>query len=472
MARYDITIIGGGSGGLTAARLAHALGGSVLLVDKQRLGGDCLNYGCVPSKSLIHVARVVHEAQDAARLGLRSARLEVDMARVSDYIQGVISKVSETEKVYTEGITVEFGNVSFASPTELLLNGEIIRSRKILIATGSHPAVPPIDGLQETGYWTNEDVFDLMQLPASLIIVGGGPVGVELSQAFERLGTKVTLIQGPDRILPKEDAEVSAEIAHVLKSEGIDIITGARFVGASRDGDKKVIITRKGDQLLRFEADQILIALGRQPNVAGLNLEAAGINYTAKGIQVDDYLQTSTSSALAIGDVIGGYRFTHVAAYQAGIAVRNALVPFAKKKVEYRVVPWCTFTDPEVARVGLTPEEARQKHKQVRIVKFPWSDIDRAQTEGETSGFIKLVLAGRKDAIVGAHIVGAHAGELLGELSLAMQQNLAVNDILATIHAYPTMNTGIQQAAFEAFLGSTALATNRRIVRTALKFQR
>lgn len=472
MARYDITIIGGGSGGLTAARLAHALGASVLLLDKQRLGGDCLNYGCVPSKSLIYVARVVHEAQSAAKLGLGPAHLEVDMANVSNYIQGVISKVSEAETVYIEGITVKFGNVSFTSPTQLTLNGETIRSRKIVIATGSHPWVPPIDGLEETGYWTNEDVFDLLHLPASLIVVGGGPVGVELGQAFERLGTKVTLIQGPGRILPQEDTEVSAEIAHVLQSEGIDIITGARFIGASRAGDKKVVIARKGDQQLRFEADQILIALGRQPSVAGLNLEAAGIRYTAKGIEVDDYLQTTAPRVLAIGDVIGGYRFTHVAAYQAGIAMRNALVPFAKKKVAYRVVPRCTFTDPEVARVGLTPEEAGQKHKQVRIVKFPWSDIDRAQTECETAGFIKLVLAGRKDVIVGAHMIGVRAGELLGELSLAMQKNLTLKDILATIHAYPTMNTGIQQAAFEAFLGSNATATNRRIVRAALKFQR
>ncbi len=472
MERYDLLIIGGGSGGLTAARLAHALGASVLLLDKQSLGGDCLNYGCVPSKSLIHVARVVHEAQNAVKVGLGQAQLEVDMARVSNYIQGVIGSVHEAEQVYTEGVSVKFGNVSFKSPKELIVNGEVIRSRNILIASGSHPAVPAIEGLEEVGYWTNEDVFDLMHLPSSLVVVGGGPIGVELSQAFERLGTKVTLIQGPDRILPKEDPEVSAEIARVLEDEGIEIITGARFVGASRSGDKKVVIASKGDQPLRFEADQILIALGRQPNVAGLNLEAAGINYDAKGIKVDDYLQTSASNVLAVGDVIGGYLFTHVAAYHAGVAVRNALVPIAKKKVDYRIVPWCTFTNPEAARVGLTPEEARAKHKKVRIVKFPWADIDRAQTEGETTGFIKLVLADGKDELVGAHMIGGCAGELLGELSLAMQHNLTLNDILATIHAYPTLNTGIQQAAFEAYLGSNALTSNRRIVRTVQAFRR
>jgi dihydrolipoamide dehydrogenase len=472
MAQYDMTIIGGGSGGLTAARTAAALGANVLLLDRQRLGGDCLNYGCVPSKSLLHVARVVREAQNAANLGLMPTNMQVDMARVSDYIQNVINRVSETEKVYTEGVTVKFGNVSFKSPTELAVNGETITTRYTLITTGSHPTVPDIDGLEETGYWTNQDVFDLMHLPTSIIVVGGGPVGVELSQAFERLGARITLIQGPDRILPKEDPEVSAEVARILKAEGIDIITNARLVAASRNGNKKVVTARKGDQLQNFEADELLIAVGRRPNVAGLNVEAAGINYDNRGIKVDDYLQTSASHVLAIGDVLDGYHFTHVAAYQAGIAVRNALVPIAKKKVDYRVVPWCTFTDPEAARVGLTPDEAQAKYRQVRIVKFPWADIDRAQTEGETNGFIKLVLAGKKDELVGVHMVGARAGELLGELALAMQNNLTLNDILSTIHAYPTMTTGIQQAAFEAYLESNTLANNRKIVSTILKFSR
>ncbi|HEX6484598.1 MAG TPA: dihydrolipoyl dehydrogenase [Ktedonobacteraceae bacterium] len=472
MAQYDVTIIGGGSGGLTAARTAAALGANVLLLDRERLGGDCLNYGCVPSKSLLHVARVVHEAQNAANLGLMPANMQVDMARVSDYIQHVINRVSETEKVYTQGVTVKFGSASFKSPTELTVNDETITTRHTLIATGSHPTVPAVDGLEETGYWTNQDVFDLMHLPDSIIVAGGGPVGVELSQAFERLGTRVTLIQGPDRILPKEDPEVSDEVARILKAEGIDILTNARFVAASRNGDKKVVTARQGDQLLNVEADELLIAVGRQPNIEGMNLEAVGITYDNRGIKVDDYLQTSVSNVLAIGDVIDSYHFTHVAAYQAGLAVRNALVPIAKKKVDYRVVPWCTFTDPEAARVGLTPAQAEANYRQVRIVKFPWANIDRAQTEGETTGFIKLVLAGKKDEIVGAHMVGARAGELLGELALAMQNNLTLNDILSTIHAYPTMTTGIQQAVFEAYLQSNALANNRKIVSTLMKFSR
>ena len=471
MVRYDMTILGGGSGGLTAARTAAALGANVLLVDKEDLGGDCLKYGCVPSKSLIHVARVVHEAKEAARYGLTPANLSVDMARVAEYVQGVISRVSAAESIYTEGVTVKFGQISFKSATELDLNGESFTSRNTLIATGSRPAVPNVEGLAGTGYLTNEGVFDLLNLPPSIVVIGGGPIGVELGQAFERLGSKVTIMQGPDHILPREDPEVSQTVAGVLEAEGIQIVTGARFVKAGRSGQKKVVTAKQGDRLLHFEADEIVLALGRRPNVDGLNLEAAGIQYDSAGIQVDEYLQTSAPNVLAIGDVIGGYLFTHVAAYQAGVAVRNALVPVARKKVNYRVVPWCTFTDPEAARVGLTPDEAEKVHKQVRIIKLPWADIDRAQAEGETVGFIKLVLAGKKDEIVGAHLVGARAGEMLGELSLAMQHNLTVHDILNTIHAYPTMNTGIQQTVFAAYLKSTEIASNRKIIRMISNFR-
>ncbi len=471
MAKYDLTIIGGGSGGLTAARVATSLGANVLLVDKERLGGDCLNYGCVPSKSMIHVARVVQQTREAASLGLMAANIGVDMVKVAAYIQGVIGRVAETEKIYTKGVTVKFGHISFASATELILNGEVLSSRNTLIATGSHRAVPQVEGLEETGYWTNEDVFDLTRLPASLLVIGGGPMGVELGQAFERLGSKVTIIQGPERILPREDPEVSETVARILREEGINIVTNARFVKASRNGNKKAVSARQGNQLLTFETDEILLALGRQPNVHGLNLEAVGVKYDNKGIKVDEYLQCSTPNILAIGDVIDGYLFTHVAVYQAGVAVRNALLPIAKKKVDYRVVPWCTFTDPEAARVGMTPDEAEKQHKQVRIVNFPWANIDRAQAENATTGFIKLVLAGKKDEIVGAHMVGAHAGEMLGEIALAMQHNLTLNDILATIHTYPTLNTGIQQAVFEAYLEGNAAANNRKFVRTVLSLR-
>jgi dihydrolipoamide dehydrogenase len=470
--RYDMTIIGGGSGGLTAARLAASLGANVLLIDKERLGGDCLYTGCVPSKGLIHVAQIVHQAQNAAKLGLMPANIVVDMAKVNSHIQAVIGRVAEGEKVSTEGVTVKFGEVSFKSVTELTLNGETLTSRNTLICTGSRPLIPRIEGLEETGYLTNEDVFNLMSLPSSLLVVGGGPIGVELGQAFRRLGTDVTIIEGLDRILQKEDPEVSATLTEVLRSEGINVVTNALFINAERDGNKKVVTAKQGEKFLAIEADEILLTIGRQPNVEGLNLEAAKITYSNKGIQVNEHLQTSAPNIFAIGDVIGGYFFTHMAAYQAGIAIRNALVPVSKKKVDYRVVPWCIFTDPELARVGLTADEAENHHKQTRIVKFPVADIDRAQAESETRGFIKLVLAGKKEEIVGAHLVCAHAGELLGELALAMRHHLTINDILDTIHAYPTMSTGIQQTAFEAYFLGASIKSNRKIVHTLLRLRK
>jgi pyruvate/2-oxoglutarate dehydrogenase complex dihydrolipoamide dehydrogenase (E3) component len=309
-------------------------------------------------------------------------------------------------------------------------------------------------------------------LPHSLVVIGGGPVGVELGQAFERLGTKVTIIQGPDRILPKEDPEVSTTLTGVLKAEGITIITNARFIKAERNGERKVVTAQQGDKLLMFEADEILLAAGRRPNVDSLDLEAANVKYDSKGIKVNETLQTSVSNIFAIGDVIGGYLFTHMAAYQAGVAVRNALIPIGRKKVDYRVVPWCTFTDPEVAHVGLTPDEAKKEYDPVRVVKFPYAEIDRAQTVAETVGFIKLVLGGKKEKIVGAHMIGVYSGELLGEMALAMQHNLSLGNILDTIHAYPTLNTGIQQAAFEAYLLGPTTVNNRKIVRTVLGLRR
>jgi Pyruvate/2-oxoglutarate dehydrogenase complex, dihydrolipoamide dehydrogenase (E3) component, and related enzymes len=470
---YDIAIIGGGSGGLTAARIAAALGARVLLIDKERLGGDCLYTGCVPSKSLLHVARQVHESKQLANRGFTTAsQSDIDMEQITTYIQGVIERIHESEAIYVEGATVKFGSVSFTSPTTLLLNGEKVTSHATILATGSHPAIPPIEGIADVHYLTNEDVFHLHHLPASIIIAGGGPVGVELGQALTRLGVHVTLLQRAARILPKEDEDVSRVITQVLQSEGAAVETQTRVLKVEHKENKKVVTAQQGKQLVTFEADEILIATGRQPNVDGLNLEVAGVTFTDKGIEVDDYLQTANPRILAIGDVIGRYLFTHVAAYQAGVAVRNALLPLGKKKVDYRVVPWTTFTDPEAARVGLTPHEAEKAHQHVRVITLPWQDIDRAQTENETNGFLKLVLAGKKDEIVGAHLVGAHAGELLGEIALAMQHHLTIGNLTNTIHTYPTLSTGIQQAAFEAYLTSAEARTNRAIIQTALRLRR
>jgi pyruvate/2-oxoglutarate dehydrogenase complex dihydrolipoamide dehydrogenase (E3) component len=466
--QYDLAVIGGGSGGLLAARLAAALGGRVVLIDKVRLGGDCLRYGCVPSKTLIHVAKVVHGAHRAAELGLAPAELTADMARVSQHVQSVIQRVGEADQIYVKDVAVRFGKVSFRSARELQLDNDILPVRNVIIATGSSPQVPPIAGLREVPYLTNEDLFDLTCLPRSLIVVGGGPIGCEMAQAFARLGSRVTIIQRLDRLLPREEPEVSGTIAAAFQRDGITVLTGVQVERVRQENSQKVVEARSRDRIVSFAADDLLIALGRRPNVSGLNLEAAGVQYDAKGIQVDDHLQTSASGIYAIGDVIGGYLFTHVAAYHAGVATRNALLPVARKKVDYRVVPWVTFTDPEAARVGLTEADARAKLGKIRVVRLPWSEIDRAQTEGATDGFIKLVLAGKGDKIIGAHLVGAGAGEVLGEVTLAMQHNLGLNAILATIHAYPTLTTSLQQAAFEGYLQSRARANARRLIRSVL----
>ncbi|HEY1351300.1 MAG TPA: NAD(P)/FAD-dependent oxidoreductase [Ktedonobacteraceae bacterium] len=469
---YDLAIIGGGSGGLTAARLAASLGARVLLVEKTRPGGDCLYAGCIPSKSLIHVARVAQQARTAARLGVTAGQVDIDMARIATCIQETIKRVEASEQVYTQDVTVRLAAASFQSPTTLLVENERITSRAMIIATGSHPACPPIEGIGDAGYLTNEDVFQLTHLPASLLIVGGGPVGIELGQALARLGVQVTLLQGPEHILPKEEVEVSETIARVLRSEGITLLTRARVLQAAHQGGKKRVLVKQGEQLRTFEADELLLATGRRPTLDGLGLEAAGVACTPQGIAVNRYLQTSRSHIFALGDVIGGHLFTHVAAYQAGVAVRNALVGVGKQRVDYRALSWCTFTDPQAARVGLTRLQAQQRYRQVRALTFPWASIDRAQTEQATTGFIKLVLAGNREEIVGAHLVGAHAGELLGELALAIEHRMTASDLLSVIHPYPTLQSGLQQAMFEVYLSSRRARVNRSVVRAIRRLRR
>ena len=471
--QYDLIVIGGGSGGLVAARVGAALGARTALIDRERIGGDCLYYGCVPSKTLIHAAKIVQTARQVGAFTKTETNnpppLEIDMAKVARHIQDVIGRVGEAEGVYVKEVAVKFGKAGFGSAHELKLDDQTLTSQAFIIATGSNPSVPPVEGLVETGYLTNESVFDLLNLPLSLIIAGGGPEGVELAQAFARLGSQVTLLQGPDRILPREEPEMSAAIAEALIEDGVKILTGARLHRVGKAGDRKIVEAKRGDEIIRLEAAEILIALGRTPATEGLDLEKAGIIYDNRGIKVDEHLRTEAENIYAIGDVIGGYLFTHVAAYQGSLAVRNALLPSVlHKKTDYRVVPWVTFTDPEAARVGLTEEEARRQHDKISVVRFPWHEIDRAQASGETRGFIKLILNDKNEEILGAHLVGAQAGEMLAEVAMAMQHKLGVSGILATIHAYPTIATGLQTAAFEAYLDSNSFVSAKKALRPIL----
>lgn len=467
---YDLIVIGGGSGGLVAARLARAFGAKVALIDKERLGGDCLRYGCVPSKTLIHIAKIAQQVRQGAERGVIAPVPAIQMPRVAATIAGVIDRIGTEEQVYVEGVEVRFGRARLIDPHTLDLDGARLTTRSVIIATGSRPAPLTLAGAAEVGYLTNEDAFDLTQLPASLAIIGGGPVGCELAQAFARLGSQVALFQRGARLLPKEEPDVSAAIQAALARDGVKVLTGTQIHSLQRAGDRRALSFQVDNgPALTLQVEQVLAAVGRVPNVEGLGLEEIGIKIGQPGIRVDDKLRTSVTNCFAIGDVTGGYRFTHVAASQAGIAVPNAFLPTViARTMHYEVVPWVTFTDPEAARVGLTEAEARVQYgTEVRVVTFPWSHIDRAQTDGATEGFIKLIL-GKKDAILGAHLVGSHAGEILAEVALAMRHGLSISDITTTIHAYPTLATGLQQATFEAYLTSASFKSAAGIVQRFL----
>lgn len=464
---YDLIVIGGGSGGLVAARVAAALGAKVAVIDKERLGGDCLHYGCVPSKTLIQIAKTAHLIRRGAERGVLAPTPQIAMPRVAATIAGVIDRIGQDEQVYVEHVDVRFGQAVFQDAHTLLLNGAPLTAKSFIIATGSRPAVPEVAGLAEAGYLTNQDIFDLQALPPTLVVLGGGPIGCEMAQAFARLGSAVTIMQRPDRLLPKEEPAVAQAVQAALARDGVQVATSAAVTRVWREGDQRVVEARRSDgSTITARGAAVLVASGRAPNVEHLGLERAGVAVTKRGITVDAKLRTSAHNIFAIGDVIGGYLFTHVAAAQGGIAGVNALLPGPfLRTLKMDVVPWVTFTDPEAARVGLTEAEARQRYGDaVRVQVFPWAHIDRAQAEGETAGFIKLVFTGAKDTIVGAHLVGAHAGELLGELALAMKHGMTIQDITATIHAYPTLTTGVQQAAFEAYLTSPTFARARGFI--------
>ena len=436
--RRDLVIIGGGVAGLVTASVAGQLGLKVTLVERaQVLGGDCLNHGCVPSKTLIRSAKVASLMRRAGEYGLTAHEPEVDLKRVMDHVREVIATIAvhdDPERFRGYGCEVLLGEQPrFVDPGTLEVDGRHIRARRFLIATGSSPMVPPVEGLAEAGYVTNETVFDLETLPQRLTVLGGGPIGLEMAQAFARLGSEVTVIEMAERIAVREDGEISEALTEVLRREGITLHTGVKVERVSRDGDACVV---QGSGGITVTADRILVAAGRKPNIDGLGLERAGVEYTRTGITTDRRLRTSNKRIFAAGDVVGPYAFTHVAEYHAGIVIANAIfrVP---KKLDYRVVPWVTYTDPEVARVGLTEAEAREQGLDVDIMRFDFSDVDRAITDVETAGMVKLVA--RKGQLLGASLIGPHAGELLHELVLAMQARVPISKISAAIHAYPTL---------------------------------
>ncbi|NEP18261.1 MAG: FAD-dependent oxidoreductase [Leptolyngbya sp. SIO4C1] len=438
---YDLVVIGGGSAGLVAASAGAQLKARVALVEKSTrgLGGDCLFYGCVPSKSMIHSAQIAYNVKTASRFGVYTSEPTINFAEAMGHVESVVSTIAvhdSTERFESLGVEVIYGTGQFVDRSTFEVGGRRLKARAFLIATGSHPALPPIEGIKEAGYLTNIDVFSgLKTRPASLAVIGAGPIGCELGQSFSRLGSEVTIISSRDHIMPKEDPEAAIVVEQQLRSEGIRILNNSRAQKVRVvDGKKHVYV---GEEVV--VVDEILVSAGRTPNVSSLNLAAAGVEVGKQGITVNEKLQTSNSRIYAAGDVIGGYQFTHVAGYEAAVAMQNALI-LPLKKADYRVIPWATFTEPELGRVGLTEQQARDRYgDDVYVLKHEFKELDRALAEAAGHGFAKFITRSNGE-ILGAHIVGSHAGELIHEVVLAMSQNLKVSALTGMIHVYPTLS--------------------------------
>ena len=464
---YDLAVVGGGSAGLTAARFAARLGARVALVEKDRIGGDCTWTGCVPSKTLLKAARVAQEMRTADRYGLRATEPVVDLKRVMDHVRTVIAQVYEAEApeaLQAEGIGVFLGPARFNDPFTLTVADTTLRARRIVLATGARPFVPPVSGLDTTPYLTNESVWDQQALPQRLLVVGAGPVGCELAQAFRRLGTRVTLIDMAEGLLPLEEVDASRVLARRFADESVDLRLSATLQKVWQEGGD-VHLLAGGEELV---GDALLLALGRRPVVEGLGLEQAGVTFDGKGIQVDGKLRTSQKHIYAAGDCIGGYQFTHYAGWQGFVAARNALLPGVTRGVG-SILPWATFTDPEVAHVGLTEAEAREQMGEgVRTAAWPMAQVDRALVESDADGFLKVVY-NKNGTLLGVTIVAGRAGEMLHEWILAMDRGLKLGDIAGSLHIYPTYSMGSLQASAEVRMEQLLSGISGRVVRRLVR---
>jgi len=408
---YDLAIVGGGSAGLTAAKVGRFFAEKrIAMIDKQRLGGDCLYYGCVPSKALIKSARVAHEIANAERYGLTPMSDATSLGLVNDRVQhaiGVVGAIDSPEHLRESGVDVFLGGGRFIDAHTIAAGEKTLTAKYALICTGSRPASPPIPGLQEAGYFTNEDVFDLRNLPKRLAVIGGGPIGCELAQALARLGSTVTVIQKGDHLIPRDDIDVVTILEEAFRKDGIEVWYDTGVDEVRVEGAARVVVT-SGKHAGELSVDSILVAVGRTPNLEGLDLEAAGVKYGSRGIEVNARLQTSQVHIFASGDVVGGMQFTHYAGYQAAQAVRNIFLP-VKLKFNPGLVPWVTFTDPEVAHVGMTEIEAKHAGRECTIIRFPYSLLERAITDQDTVGLMKFLIDGKR-RFIGCHIAGANAG--------------------------------------------------------------
>lgn len=466
----DICVVGAGSGGLSVAAGAVQMGARVVLVEKGKMGGDCLNTGCVPSKAMLAAGHAAQTMREANQFGIGAVVPEVDWAAVQQHVQGVIAAIAPNDSVARfEGLGVQViqAAASFVDQHTVQAGNTTIKAKFVVLATGSSPFIPPIPGLSEVPYFTNENIFNHQQPIEHLVVIGGGPIGLEMAQAFRRLGAEVSVLE-VSRLMAKDDPELAKIVVENLHAEGINIAEGVSNLRLEKSEHGVVVVYEKDEQTHRISGSHLLVATGRKANVNGLNLEAAGVEYSPRGIVVDQRLRSSNKHVFAIGDVAGPYQFTHMAAYQAGIIIRNILFKLPAK-VDYSAVPWVTYTDPELANVGLSEADAIAQGKDVRVLRWSFAENDRAQAERRTQGLVKVVVS-KKGVILGAGIVGLHAGELVQPWILAVSQKMKIGAMASIIAPYPTLAEVNKRVAGSFYTEKLFSARTKKIVRFLLRW--
>lgn len=466
---YDLVILGGGAAGIVSGVMAGGLKLHTLLIENNKLGGECSHTGCVPSKALLHAAKIAKQLRTASAIGLKDTSLTCnDASGVLRWVRETVKNVAVADDseslLKKQGTEIRIGNAHFIDPHTIDLDGQTITASNFILATGSHPLIPDIPGLDEVRFHTNQTIFNLNAIPDHLLVVGGGPVGVEMAQAFQLLGSNVTLVQRNSRILLDDDVELTCSLEKCLREDGIDLRLDTTVTEVKMVDNKKVAILSDKDIQSELNFDEILMAAGRGPNVEGLNLQAAGVDVATHSIPTDDALRTSASHIYACGDLLGKFQYSHMAEYEAKIVVRNIAFP-GTQKASFELTPWTTFTEPELAHIGLTEEQARDKVKDIDVLRQPFSQDDRALVDSEARGMVKVITHGLSGKILGVHILGPRAGEILQEWVLAMQKGLGIRSIADGIHVYPTLTMANQHTAQRWY----ELKADKPVVQQALK---